>query len=212
MLEDGIEQRQHIHVAVVRVEACVAVHRARVDSREVELLIACTQLEHELEDLIEDFVGACTRAIDLVDDDDGHQIEAEGMLENETRLRHGALEGIDQQQDAVGHLEHALDLATEVGMARRVDDIDLHVLVADGDVLGENRDAALALLVVGVQDALLDLLVLAEDTGSLQKAIDECGLAVIDVRDDGDVADMFLKHVRYPVVSCISYSLAGYHA
>ena len=114
------------------------------------MLIACAQLEHELEDLIEDFVGTRTRAVNLVDDDDGHQIEAEGMLENETRLRHGALEGIDQQQDAVGHLEHALDLATEVGMARRVDDIDLHVLVADGDVLGENRDAALALLIVGV--------------------------------------------------------------
>ena len=72
------------------------------------------------------------------------------MLENEARLRHGALEGIDQQQDTVGHLEHALDLATEVGVARRVDDVDLHVLVADGDILGEDGDAALALLVVGI--------------------------------------------------------------
>lgn len=117
MLEDGIKQRQHIHVAVVRIETCIAVHCTRVDSREVELLVTCAQLEHELEDLIEDFVGTRARAVDLVDDDDGHQIEAESMLENETRLRHGALEGIDQQQDAVGHLEHTLDLAAEVGMA-----------------------------------------------------------------------------------------------
>ncbi len=39
------------------------------------------------------------------------------------------------------------------------------VAPADRDVLGQDRDAALALLVVAVEHALLDLLVLAEDVG-----------------------------------------------
>ena len=75
------------------------------------------------------------------------------------RDRHGALGGVDEQNDAVDHLQDTLDLAAEVGVARGVDDVDLDVLVLDRDVLGENRNAALALLVVGIQDAVLDLLV-----------------------------------------------------
>ncbi len=52
------------------------------------------------------------------------------------------------KQRAVSHLEDALDLAAEVGMARSVDDVNLHALVLDGDVLRQNGNAALALLVV----------------------------------------------------------------
>ena len=101
---------------------------------------------------------------------------------------HGALERVNEQQGAVGHLEHALDLAAEVGVARGVDDVDLDVLVLDGDVLGQNGDATLALLVVGVKDALLDLLVCAEGVRGAQELVHKRGLAVVDVGDDGDVA------------------------
>lgn len=81
------------------------------------------------------------------------------MTQHEAGLGHGALKSVDQQQGAVGHTQHALDLTAKVGVARGVDDVDLDVLVLDRDVLGENRNAALALLVVRVQDAVLDLLV-----------------------------------------------------
>ena len=50
----------------------------------------------------------------------------------------------------------ALDFAAEVGVARRIDEVDLHAFVMDGDVLGEDRDAALALEVVRVEDAVAD--------------------------------------------------------
>ena len=66
--------------------------------------------------------------------------------------------------------------------------------VADRDVLGEDGDAALALLVVGVEHALGDLLVLAEHVGGLQQPVDQRGLAVVDVGDDGDVADVVGAH------------------
>src|SRR2546423_10904375 len=61
--------------------------------------------------------------------------------------------------------------------------------ILDGAVLGEDGDAALALDVVGIHDALAELLVGGKGPRLLQQAIDQRGLAVVDVRDDGDVAD-----------------------
>jgi hypothetical protein len=89
------------------------------------------------------------------------------------------------------------DLATEVGVARRVDDVDRHRLavgggtgVVDRGVLGEDRDPLLALQVAGVHRALLDVLVLAEGTALPEHLVDERGLAVVDVGDDRDVAQV----------------------
>ena len=58
----------------------------------------------------------------------------------------------------------------------------------DGGVLGEDRDAALALEVDVVHRPLGHALVRAEHPALVEQAVDERGLAVIDVRDDGDVA------------------------
>jgi hypothetical protein len=38
-------------------------------------------------------------------------------------------------------------------------------------------------------------LVLAEGPGLLEQRVDECRLAVVDVRNDGDVPDLVLIHV-----------------
>ena len=56
-------------------------------------------------------------------------------------------------------------------------------------VLGEDGDAALSFEVVGVHDALGDGFIGAEGAGLAQHGVDEGGLAVVDVGDDGDVAD-----------------------
>ena len=143
---------------------------------------SCVQREHLLD--------AGVAAVDLVDDDDRAQAKLERLAQDEARLRHRAFDGVDQQQAAVGHVEDALDLAAEVGVAGGVDDVDLDAPVGDRGVLGEDGDAALALQVVRVHDQLADLLVLAEHVGLLEQAIDQGGLAVVDVRDDGDVAEV----------------------
>ena len=54
-------------------------------------------------------------------------------------------------------------------------------------VLREDRDALLALEVTRVHDALGDVLVRPERAGLPEHGVDERGLAVVDVRDDGDV-------------------------
>ena len=120
----------------------------------------------------------------------GPQAVRERLLRDEARLRHRAVDGVDQQQHGVDHRQHALDFAAEVGVARRVDDVDAVVAPADRGVLRQDRDAALALERVRVHDALGHGLARIERAGLLQELIDERGLAMIDVRDDGDVAKL----------------------
>src|SRR2546421_10610875 len=75
-------------------------------------------------------------------------------------------------------------------MAGRVDDVELDVADPDGRVLGEDRDALLALEVHRVHDALVDVLVLAEGAGLPEERVDERRLAVIDMGDDRDVPEV----------------------
>jgi hypothetical protein len=75
-------------------------------------------------------------------------------------------------------------------VARRVDDVELDVAVAHRRVLGEDRDALLALEVHRVHHALVDVLVGPERAGLPEHRVDERGLAMVDVGDDGDVADV----------------------
>ena len=55
--------------------------------------------------------------------------------------------------------------------------------------LGEDGDAALAFQFVGIHHAVGHLLVGAEDAALVQHGVHQRGLAVVDVRDDGDIAD-----------------------
>ena len=95
---------------------------------------------------------------------------------------------IDENDRTVHHIEDPLDLATEVGVARRIDDIDAHVFPHQRGALGQDRNPALALEILRVHDQLLHLLIGAEDAGLLEHLVDERGLAVVDVGNDGDVA------------------------
>ena len=195
--EDRLEQRPHVAAPLDGLRACdierrPAIQRGRVDDRKVELVVAGPQAIEQLERLVHDPLGARARAVDLVDDDDRSQALRQCLLGDESRLRHRPLDGIDQQQDAIDHPQHAFDLAAEVGVPRRIDDVDVHdavfVRIADGAVLREDRDAALALDVVAVHHPLADVLVLGERPRLHEQLVDERRLAVVDVRDDRDVA------------------------
>ena len=193
---DRLEEIGHPALAVVAVEGGPAIAAAGEEHREVERQVIGAQLDQQVEDLVHDRVGAALGAVALVDDHDRLQADLERLLQHEARLRHGALERVDQQQAAVGHAQHALDLAAEVGVARGVDDVHADALalvrplghhVVDGTVLGQDRDPALALERVRIHDALaIDL---ARRARGVQHGVDEGGLAVVDVGDDGDVAD-----------------------
>jgi hypothetical protein len=175
-----------------------------VDDREVEGGLRCVQGDEQIEDFVDDGVGAGGRLVDLVDDDDGLEAEGERLGEHEARLRHRAFEGVDDEEATVGHVEHALDFAAEVRVAWGVDQVDLvFLLVArvgplDGAILRGDGDAAFTLEVTRVHDEavlatreLVEVLG-AEHAGLVEQAVGESGLAMVDVGNDCDVTEIHL--------------------
>jgi hypothetical protein len=139
---------------------------------------------------LDGFVDAGCRAVDLVDDHDRAQPALQRPGQDGARLGHGAFDGVDQQQAAIGHVEHPLHLTAEVGVAGGVDDVDLYARVGDGGVFGEDGDATLAFQIVGVEDEAACSIGVAEDIRLLEQTVDQGRLAMVDVGDDGDVAQV----------------------
>src|SRR5690606_12908050 len=102
-----------------------------------------------------------------------------------------AVLGVDYQQHGVDHAHHTFHFTAEVGVSGGVDDVDVVVAPLQRRVLGENGNAALFFLVVGVHDALVFRFFAVEGAGQTQQFVDEGGFAMVDVGDDGDVAQFF---------------------
>src|SRR5450755_1887572 len=189
--EDQIEQRLHaVVVRTLKRRRHPALLGRAVENREIELLLAGVEGGEQIEHFVDDFDRARVGAVDLVDDDDGLETHPQRLRDHEFGLRQRTLGRVDQHQRAVHHVENTLDLAAEIGMARGVDDVDAGVLPLHRRRLGQNGNAALALQIVGIHCALNLALVVAVDAGLLQQAVDQRGLAVVDVGDDGDVAEV----------------------
>ena len=137
--------------------------------------------------------------VDLIDDDDDPVAVLERLPENEPRLGHRAFAGVDEEEAAVDHLHDPLDLAAEIGVAGCIDQVDLGVVVADGGVFREDGDPLLALQVVRVHQPLGDdgVGLLADGVRLPEEGVDERRLPVVDVRDDGEVAKVRLRQVRF---------------
>ncbi len=160
-----------------------------VEHGKVELVFAGVEIDEQVVDLVQHFLRARVGTVDLVDHQDRRQLGFQRLAQHVTRLRQRTFAGIDQQHHAVHHLERALHFAAEIAVAGRVDDVDLDVVVEDRGVLGQNGDAALALQFVGVHHPLDVGLVGAEDAALVQHGVHQRGLAVVHVRDDGDIAN-----------------------
>ena len=110
------------------------------------------------------------------------------------RLGLHTLAGIHHQQGALAGGERSADLVAEVHVSGRVDQVevvDLAVtgLVAQGRGLGLDGDAALALDVHGVEHLGFHLPI-GQPTAALDDAVSQRALAVIDVGNDREVADV----------------------
>ena len=119
----------------------------------------------------------------------GGSLRFERLGKHVAGLRQRAFGSVDEKHDAVDHFEGALDFPAKIGVAGGVDDVDLLAFVEDGGVFGEDGDAALALELVGIHDPLGDGFIGAESPGLAEKAVNQGGLAVVDVGDDGDIAN-----------------------
>ena len=204
MVDDQVEQRAQVVRGLVQVQRRPAGPARGVDVREVQLLVGRADGGEQVEGGVVDLVGIGVGAVDLVDAQDRTQAHLQGLGQHEFGLGHDALFGVDQQDAAVHHAQDALDLAAEVGVAGGVDDVDpglagLPVPQHRG-AFGQDGDAPFLLLVVGVHGALGRGLIGSEHARLGQKLVHQGGLAVVDVGDDGDVAQVHLtiRRARRP--------------
>ena len=175
-----------------------------VDHREIELVFGGVQIDEQIVDFVQHFLDARIRPVDLVDHQNGWELGFERLHQNVASLRQRAFARVHQQHHAVHDHERALHFAAEIAVAGRVDDVDLHAVVVHAGGLGENGDAALSLQLVGVHHALHRMLVGAEQAALREHGVHQRGFAVIDVRDDGDIANRLVVHRRFAMISSVT--------
>ena len=148
----------------------------------------------DLLDLLADALGLGGGQVDLVQHHDDLVVGVDRLVDIGQRLRLDALRGVDHQQRALAGAQRARHLIGEVDMAGRVDQIEDVVLAIVGAVfqphgLRLDGDAALALDVHRVQH-LLGHLAQLQPAGRLDQPVGQRRFAVVDVGDNGEVADV----------------------
>ena len=142
----------------------------------------------------DDLLDARVGTVRLVDDQNHRKRGGERLAQHEAGLRQRALGGVDEQDDTVDHGQSALDLTAEVGVAGGIDHVDdgdgsVGVAFVDGRVLGQNRDAFFFFEVARVHDAVDRFGAFLERSGLPEHGVDQRGLAMVDVCNDGYVAE-----------------------
>src|SRR3990172_8561350 len=181
----------------------------RRDDGEFDVSLTGVEVEEQLIHLVDDLVRSSVGTVDLVDHHDRRKIASERLGEHVPRQGHRALGGIDEEQDPIDEGEGALDFTPEVGVSGGVDEVDAHTLPLDRRGLGENRDAPLSLLVVGVHDPLDEGLVGGKDPRGAQHGINQRGLAVVDVRDESDITEGGSSHEKEMVLGAGGLGIVG---
>ena len=151
MLQDAVQQRTDVVRRLLPVIAHPSVLGRSVDDGEVQLVFRSVQAEHQVEHHLIHLFGAAVGLVHLVHHHDGLQSYLEGLLQHKARLRHGSLKGIHQQDASVGHVEHALHLAAEVAVSRRIYNVDFRILIVDRHIFGQDGNASFAFQIVVIQ-------------------------------------------------------------
>lgn len=140
-------------------------------------------------DLAEDPLLVGADSVDLVDEEQRRHREARERPHQDPRLGLDALDSGEHEHAAVEDAERAVHLCNEVGVARRVDEVDRQPAGEEGCDGGPDRDPALALERQRVRGrgALVDAAELGEAAGRVEQALCEGGLPGVYVRQDPEV-------------------------
>ena len=111
-----------------------------------------------------------------------------------------ALGGVHHQHRALTGGEGAGDLIVEVHVARGVDEVQGMALPVAGLIIeahgaGLDGDASLALEIHVIEDLILHDALLHR-AALFDQAVGECGLAVVDMGNNGEIPDVFLSDHR----------------
>ena len=178
-----------------------------INSLEIQLVFIGAKVEHQLKNLFLDLVRAAVGLVYLVDYHDGLLAHVDGLVEHEPCLGHTAFKCVYKQQDAIGHIEHALNLSAKVTVAGSIYDVDFYALVGDGYILCQNGDAALPLKVIVVQDKISKVLRPSYQIGLINHPVHEGCFTVVYVCDNGYVSDVLHKRSLINLANLLKISL-----
>ena len=126
----------------------------------------------------------------------------ECLAEYPTSLCLWATHCISKEEHAIDHFHDTFHFGTEVGVTWSVDDVNgvfftvFRIDPLHREVFGLNRNAFFALEVHRVHGTFFYAFVFTVSAALREKAVDECGLAMINVCDDGDITDIFSVHEK----------------
>ena len=190
MGQHPVQQRMQVLARAVQLFIGPAVTAGRIQNGEIQLLVIRIQRDKQVEHFIDHRIGTAIRTVDLVDHDNRAQALLQRFAKHELGLRHRPLGGVGQQDHAVGHAKNALHLTAEISMAGRVDDVDARIFPDNRSRFGKNGDSALFLEITRIHQPFGDLLVVTEQARLFHDGIDKRCLAMIDMRDDGNIAKL----------------------
>ena len=168
-----------------------------IDHREIQLLLGGVEVAHQVEDHLIHLLGTAIGLVHLIDNNKWFQTYLQSLLQHKSCLRHRTLKSIHQKDTSVCHIEHTLHLATEVGVTRGVNDIDLCVAVYDGHILGKDGYTTFTFQLVVVQHQFARLLVLTEQVTCQKHLVHQGGLAMVYVRYNRYVTDILHVYVFF---------------
>jgi hypothetical protein len=199
VLQNLVKQRAQIGSRDVRVGRAGSRAPRAVKHRAVKLFVVRAEIHQKLQNLVLHLAKTRVGLVDLVDADDNPMVQIKRLLQDETGLRHRAFRRVNQQNNAVHHLQNTLHLAAEIRVTGGIDDVDLHAVVVNGSVLCQNGDSALPFQIAGVHHAGHGFLIVAVDSSLLQKSVHQRGLAVVNVGNNGYISQIFSDHFFLPL-------------
>ena len=161
--------------------------RAEEDGR-IELLVRGVQIHQKLVAFVYDLIDSCVWAVYLVYNYYYPVTKLQGVLQNESCLRHRTFCSVNKQDNAVNHLQNSFNLAAEISMAGGVYNIYLDVVIHNRGVLGKNCNASFTLDVVRVHDPFADSLIGSECAALTEHTINKSGLSVVNMGDYRNVS------------------------
>ena len=194
IFQNNLEQGLQIIAFVIHAQLSDAVTGGSIDNGEFQLILISIQLDEEVQHLVHNLLHALVGTVDFIDNHDGLQMCLQGLAQHVFGLGHRALIGINQKQHAINHVQHALHLAAKIGMARGIQNINLHAIMHNSGIFGQNSNATLTLQIVGVHNALFHMLVSTEHAALLQHRINQGGLAMVNVGNNGYITNIVSNH------------------
>ena len=128
--------------------------------------------------------------VNLVDNNDRLEPVFQSLAQDKFRLCLRTVVGIHHQKDAIDHLHDPLDFSAKIGVPGSIDNVHVITVPAKGRIFRANGNALFSLEIHGIHDPLIHLLICAKRPRLLEQLVHQGRLAVVHVRNDGDVANV----------------------